>query len=354
MFDLEQAIGEWRKQMLAAGIKSPVPLEELEIHLREEIERQMKSGLGEQGAFEMAIQRIGQAHALKSEFAKTGGTRQKTVWILLTTALLVVCCIQFDRSPAVAMVYCIFLAGLAAATFIDFKHFIIPDKITVGGTIVGFFCSMLLPQLHGQKLFVAGTVQSLLGIGAGAALVYFILRTGKLLFGRQRIGLAGETRIVFTETAIVLPEKTMLYEELFYRKSDAIELQAQSVQAGNCSYKDVSVRLTPNSLKIGDDTFNPGQVPHMEAVGSEIVLPREPMGLGDVKFMGAIGAFIGWQGAVFSLMVSSMIGAAVGIILILAGRREWSSRMPYGPYIALAAVIWIFGGSHFVNAMFGR
>jgi hypothetical protein len=45
MFNLEQSIIEWRKQMLAAGIKTPVPLDELEIHLREEIERQMASGL---------------------------------------------------------------------------------------------------------------------------------------------------------------------------------------------------------------------------------------------------------------------------------------------------------------------
>ncbi len=72
MFDLEKATADWRKQMLAAGIKSPVPLEELESHLREEIERQMKSGLDEQEIFNSAVQKIGQANLLKTEFKKTG------------------------------------------------------------------------------------------------------------------------------------------------------------------------------------------------------------------------------------------------------------------------------------------
>jgi cation transport ATPase len=73
MFDLEQSIADWRQQMLATGIKFPVPLEELEIHLREEIERQMKSGLDEQKAFEISVQQIGQANLLKTEFKKAGG-----------------------------------------------------------------------------------------------------------------------------------------------------------------------------------------------------------------------------------------------------------------------------------------
>ena len=73
MFDLEQAIADWRQQMLAAGIKTPVPLEELEIHLREEIERQMKSGLNEQKAFPIAVERIGAGDLLKREFKKVGG-----------------------------------------------------------------------------------------------------------------------------------------------------------------------------------------------------------------------------------------------------------------------------------------
>ena len=56
--------------MLAAGIKTPVPLEELEIHLREEIDQQMKSGLKRQEAFNSAVQKIGQCEALNSEFKK--------------------------------------------------------------------------------------------------------------------------------------------------------------------------------------------------------------------------------------------------------------------------------------------
>ncbi len=60
MFNLEKSIAEWRKQMLATGIKSPVPLEELENHLREEIQQQRKLGLNEHEAFEISVQKIGQ------------------------------------------------------------------------------------------------------------------------------------------------------------------------------------------------------------------------------------------------------------------------------------------------------
>jgi hypothetical protein len=84
MFNLEQSIAEWRTQMLAAGIKTPVPLEELEIHLREDIDRQMKSGLNEQKAFEISVQTIGQPKSLNNEFKKSERTFMKRTLIILT------------------------------------------------------------------------------------------------------------------------------------------------------------------------------------------------------------------------------------------------------------------------------
>jgi hypothetical protein len=83
MPDFEEKIAAWRRQMQAAGIKTPVPLDELESHLRDEVEQQVQSGLSAPEAFAAAAERVGQAAALKSEFARVGGTkeaRRKYLW----------------------------------------------------------------------------------------------------------------------------------------------------------------------------------------------------------------------------------------------------------------------------------
>jgi len=272
---------------------------------------------------------------------------------LLTGVVFLACWNVFGHQSAVlALVYCLFIAGLIVATFIDFEHFIIPDEITFGGIAVGFVISIFFWRLHDRNTLAGGVIQSLLGIGAGAGLIYAILRIGKLLFGRQRMEIPENVKIIFSETGIYLGEKEIPYEELFYRRSDVITLHARTIELADRCYRDVRVRLTPQKLEIGEDEFNPEQVPHMEADSAEVVLPREAMGFGDVKFMAAIGGFLGWQAVIFSLMVSSIIGSVVGIGLIVLRKREWSSRLPYGPYIALAAVIWIFGGKHVFEMLF--
>ncbi len=247
-------------------------------------------------------------------------------------------------SVALAIVLAVFMSGLVVATFIDLEHFIIPDEITIGGIVVGFICSFLVPVLQRVKTPGAAMGQSLVGIAAGAGIVYFFVRAGKLAFGRQKVAMSPGSRVVFTEETIVLPDSEVRYEDVLYRESDTIVLEAARAELSDRCYRDVSIRLSASELKIGEDVLKPEEIPYLEAVTDRLVLPREVMGLGDVKFMAAIGAFLGWSGVVFCLFLSSVIGAVAGLGLIALGKRSMGSRLQYGPCLAIAAVVWIFGG----------
>jgi leader peptidase (prepilin peptidase)/N-methyltransferase len=81
-----------------------------------------------------------------------------------------------------------------------------------------------------------------------------------------------------------------------------------------------------------------------------LILKKDAMGFGDVKLMGALGAFLGFESIIFIVFVSSLLGSIIGVSLITLGRKEWQSRIPFGPYIALAALIWVLGGSDLWDA----
>ena len=150
---------------------------------------------------------------------------------LLTAVLFLSCWLAVgQRSPPLALVYCLLLAGFIVATFIDVEHFIIPDEITLGGVAAGVGCSFLVPALHGVPTAALSLERCFAGAIAGAALVYGILRLGKLLYGRQKFELAPGSKVFFTETTVKLPDKEILYEDIFYRKSDAIVLEARTVE----------------------------------------------------------------------------------------------------------------------------
>ncbi|HEX5092048.1 MAG TPA: A24 family peptidase [Burkholderiales bacterium] len=76
---------------------------------------------------------------------------------------------------------------------------------------------------------------------------------------------------------------------------------------------------------------------------------KEGMGYGDFKLLAALGAWLGWQKLPLVILLSSVVGAAVGIALIVFARHGREKPIPFGPYLAAAGVIALFWGDVIVR-----
>lgn len=190
--------------------------------------------------------------------------------------------------PVAAFGAMVLLALLIAATFIDLDHMIIPDGITIWGTLAAVLLSFALPGLHGfgeEPFFLLGSIRSgfasILGVFVGSGLILWI------------------------------------------------------------------------------------------ALLAEAVLRKEAMGFGDVKFMGLIGAFLGWPGAVFAVFGGAIVGTVWFFVAMLwqaaTGRKGgaalraetpegeatavgFGAHVPFGPMLAIAAAIYLLAARPWFDA----
>lgn len=161
------------------------------------------------------------------------------------------------------------ISGLILGSFIDLDHFYLPDRVTIGGMLLGVPASVLIPELQLERTWLDALCWSVAGLAFG---FFFLWGMG------------------------------WLFSKLF--KKDAL-------------------------------------------------------GFGDVKLMGAVGAFFGPTAVLFALIVSSIVGSVVGIALIVRGKARLGgfTAVPYGPFIAMATLVWMFWGPQLVSAyirMFAR
>ena len=257
---------------------------------------------------------------------------------LLTAVLFLWLWLNF--SPAVAMSYMMLVAILVAGTFIDLEHMILPDSLTLGGAVVGVLLSVLVPGLQPGADWEERLRASLFGAGVGFAVLYAVVEFGKLAFGRKRFTLEPAEDFVITHgqqgPMLRLGGDDWVLEEVFYRPSDTLVLQEVDGTVW---------RLNANGVVRGEeklcayDTMNGAR-----GTALAVVVPREAMGFGDVKFMLTLGAFLGWPGALFSIAAGSVIGALVGLGMLVWHKLADGGRIPFGPYLAAGALIWMGWG----------
>jgi leader peptidase (prepilin peptidase)/N-methyltransferase len=191
---------------------------------------------------------------------------------LLTALLFLLAWFKFGAQPGARVlglagveyvglvpVYWLIISGLLLGGFVDCRHMIIPDRVTLGGIVAGLLLSAWVPALHEETGLVQGLAYGAVGAAFGFGLLWLVALLGKLVFR------------------------------------------------------------------------------------------KEAMGFGDVKLIGALGAFFGIKAVCFILFFSSLLGALFGVFFILTGRRKLGRHIPFGPYIVFASLVWLLWGPRIVD-----
>jgi leader peptidase (prepilin peptidase) / N-methyltransferase len=270
----------------------------------------------------------------------------------LITALLFLAIWQ-DFSWQMAVAYWIFVSFLIVGTFIDFEHFIIPDRITIGAIIAGVVASVAVPTLMETNSRLAAGVRSVLAAAVGYMILLLVLEAGKIAFGRKRIRFDAPRPFKWTrrqeDADFVVEREQSLWSDHFAREKDRLLLQCDEAKIDNHTYGNVTLNFHYDRVTVEGEELLLDHVNEISGVARELVIPREAMGRGDLKFLAAIGAFLGWRAVLFSLFAGSLLGSIIGLITLVVGRRVWSAKLPFGPYLAFGALSWMFFGDVFLQ-----
>ncbi len=274
---------------------------------------------------------------------------------LLTALLFLAVWRSFPWQMAIAL--WVLSALLIVATFIDFEHFIIPDEVTIGGVAAGLLASFLVPELMATEQRWVALLFSLGSAALAYALLWMVLEAGKLAFGKKRIQLEAPTRFDWTRNGddadFIVGEERGRWSEHFAREKDQLVLECDEAAVDGRELGATTLRFHYNRLTIGGEAIMLDALGNISGIVRELQIPREAMGRGDLKFLAAIGAFLGWRAVLFSIFAGSLVGSFVGIITMLVGKRVWSAKLPFGPYLAFGALAWIFFGDQLVRWYIG-
>jgi leader peptidase (prepilin peptidase)/N-methyltransferase len=89
------------------------------------------------------------------------------------------------------------------------------------------------------------------------------------------------------------------------------------------------------------------------AYGYQLLTGNDGMGGGDIKLLAMMGAFLGWRSVLFIVFSASLAGSVIGVSLMVARGRDSKLAIPFGPYLAFGAILYIFYGSRIIEWYLG-
>jgi leader peptidase (prepilin peptidase)/N-methyltransferase len=208
----------------------------------------------------------------KCRFCRMPISRQYPVVELLGGVSFLSCALRWDFAPATYL-NSAFMAAVIVLAFIDYHHQILPNRITIPGTILGIALSPLqVPDYFEDPLSLAAAA----------------------LFP--------------ADPAVSLPWIGSLV---------GAAIGGGSLLAVSCTY--------------------------------QLIRRRQGMGMGDVKMMAMVGAFLGWRLAFLTIFAGSVVGSLVGVFLVFFRGRTLQTKLAFGTFLGAGAVFALFFGISFLE-----
>jgi len=83
-----------------------------------------------------------------------------------------------------------------------------------------------------------------------------------------------------------------------------------------------------------------------------LITKKEGMGGGDIKLLAMMGAIVGWRGVFFTIFVASLVGTLAGLAVMLQSRKGMKLAVPFGPFLSIGAITYIFFGNQLISWYF--
>ena len=303
-------------------------------------------------------------------FGKCQNCKQPISWRypgveLLTGAFFLAIWLQFGgvKTWDVAIIYWVMISLFISATFIDFDHMIIPDSLTLGGAVFGILATLAVPTLMGAEF--AGNRFHAVGWSIFGAFVRYgifwaVISLGKLMFGRREINFEGSEKWTLSQPndadnplLEIGAKESISWDDIFFRDSDRLRFTngTISLDGGDpIAFEELVFRF--DNFRIGGKEYSIEDVEYLSGEATSVAMSREAMGFGDAKFEACVGAILGWKAVPFSLFAGSILGCLGWLIGKIFGKDQ-AKQLPFGPYLALGAILWLFCGPQLLRWYFG-
>ncbi|MEY5019638.1 MAG: hypothetical protein RLZ22_726 [Verrucomicrobiota bacterium] len=254
--------------------------------------------------------------------------------------------------PEAAVILFVLVALLVAISFIDADHLIIPLSLTWAGSALGFVAGVVWPNFPRMTdacdSWREALIQSAIGWSVGFFGLWLVVELGKWAFGKKAMKFPSSVAWELKEPAgendplsFVIDGESIAWWDLFSRKSDRLIIETGEIRVDGLRHEGGTLVIRETEIELPDGTKHSiEKLRSLAGSATSVVIPREAMGFGDVHLMGMIGAFFGWSGVLFSLFASSIFALFAALI----GRIGFGRQLPFGPFLAMGALTWVFGG----------